>query len=506
MKSTPLNRLFRWLPWLLCDVCSVRGIVVTGLLVAAPLSRAELGVVSFFPAKRAKDVCVDTQLKLTFAAVPAAGRGVVKIVETGSGRLVETIDLASPVTKRTIGGLDGFSTHTAVVSGNEVTLSPQPGALAYGKTYAVTVDAGTFKSGDELSPEITLAGGWTFSTKAAAPAIKQSRLVVAADGSGDFCTVQGALDFIPDGNTTPVTLFLRRGVYREIVFFTNKHAITILGEDRKQTTIAYANNANFNASGGNPFANRADPSSENPRQGGSVYRRGMFLAHRVNDLRLENLTLHNTTPQGGSQAEALILNGTTEARAVIKDVDFYSFQDTVQINGQAYIANCSIEGDVDFMWGTGPSFFENCTVKSLRSGAYYTQVRNPGTNHGFVFLRCAFEGAAGVVDNYLSRIEPHRFPHSEVVLIDCTLGVSVNGAGWMLQAAPKDSPPTDLTHLRFWEFNSRQPDGKPVDAERRLAVSRQLRLPGDAAQVNDYRQPPFVLGQGWEPSRAPATR
>ena len=464
--------------------------------------RAELRLAAVFPAKAATEVCPDTPLRLTFPTMPSAGTGTVKIVETLTGRVVDTIDVGSLISKRTIGGLDGYNTYTVLVDGNEVTLSPQPGALVYGKTYSVTIDAGAFKSGAETSAVVASADGWIFSTKAAPPPVNRARLVVAADGTGDFCTVQGALDFVPDGNTAPVTLFLRKGTYREIVFFTNKHAITLLGEDRKQTVIAYANNANFNASGGNPFANRADPSTQNPRQGGSVYRRGMFLAHRVNDLRLENLTLRNTTPQGGSQAEALILNGTTEARAVIKDVDFYSFQDTVQINGQAYIGNCFIEGDVDFMWGTGPSFFEGCTLRTVRSGAYYTQVRNPATNHGFVYLRCVFEGAAGVTDNYLSRIEPHRFPHSEVVLVDCVLGTSVHPAGWMLQAAPKDAPAPDLTHLRFWEFNSRTPDGIAVDASKRLGSSRQLQFPDDAAAVRDYRDPVFVLGHGWNPRGA----
>ena len=119
----------------------------------------------------------------------------------------------------------------------------------------------------------------------------------------------------------------------------------------------------------------------------------MFLAHRVNDLVIANLTLHNTTPQGGSQAEAIILNGGPDAHAILANLDLYSFQDTLQINGQAYITNCYIEGDVDFMWGKGPCFFENCEAKSLRSNAYYTQIRNPATNHGYVYKDCKFDGA-----------------------------------------------------------------------------------------------------------------
>lgn len=209
--------------------------------------------------------------------------------------------------------------------------------------------------------------------------------------------------------------------------------------------IAYPNNAKFNSYRGNPSGEPTpSPAGEPARAGGSVNRRGMFLAHRVDDFTLANLTLWNTTPQGGSQAEALIVNGSASARAVIKDVNFRSFQDTIQLNGQVYVTGCFIEGDVDFMWGTGPAFFEHCTARSLRSSAYYTQVRNPAGQHGFVFVRCTFEGAPGVTENFLSRIEPHRFPHSEVVLIDCTLGASVAAVGWQLQALRRRAAGIDL--------------------------------------------------------------
>jgi pectin methylesterase-like acyl-CoA thioesterase len=370
----------------------------------------------------------------------------------------------------------------------------------------VTVDAGAFTSGAESFGGLASPAAWHFTTKAAPPAAGSARLTVAADGTGDFCTVQAALDFVPEGNTAPTTIFLRRGTYREIVCFTDKHAITLLGEDRQETVIAYANNATFNGSGGNPFANRANPSGENPKQGGSVYRRGMVLAHRVRDFTLANLTLRNLTPQGGSQAEALIVNGTLDAHTVIRDVDFYSYQDTVQINGQAYITNCHIEGDVDFMWGTGPSFFEHCSFRSLRSNAFYTQVRNPPTNHGFVFSACTFDGAPGVVDNLLSRIEPHRFSHSEVVLLDCTLTPAVGAVGWLLQAAAKGAAPGDPSNLHFWEFASHTADGQSIDATRRLAASRQLKLPEDAALIADYRNPAFVLGHDWNPRAAAAVK
>jgi hypothetical protein len=149
------------------------------------------------------------------------------------------------------------------------------------------------------------------------------------------------------------------------------------------------------------------------------------------------------------------------------------------------------------MWGTGPSFFENCTARSLRSGAYFTQIRNPATNHGFVFVRCTFEGAPGVTDNFLSRIEPHRFPHSEVVLVDCVLGPAVGAVGWQLQPAPAGTPPGATADLQFWEHNSRTLSGESIAVSARHPASRQLQSPSDDALIADYRNPTFVLGSNW---------
>src|SRR5205823_6621649 len=88
--------------------------------------------------------------------------------------------------------------------------------------------------------------GWTFTTKKSAPAANASRVVVAADGSGDFNTVQGAIDFVPDRSARPVTIFIRNGSYEEIVYFRNKSNMTILGEDRDKVAVFYANNEVFN--------------------------------------------------------------------------------------------------------------------------------------------------------------------------------------------------------------------------------------------------------------------
>jgi pectin methylesterase-like acyl-CoA thioesterase len=481
-------------------------------LSSLPALRAAVGAPQLFPRANATAVCPDTPLHLTFASPPTLGAGgKIEIFDAATRALVESIDVSSPTAEKTIGGLDHCRYYPVIVAGNEASIYPRNGVLAWNKTYYVTIEPGVFLLGSDRYAGLDGAAAWSFTTKAEAPPRGATKLTVAADGTGDFCTVQGALDFIPAGNTTPTTIFIRKGVYTEIIFFTNKHALTLRGEDRHETVIAYANNARFNASGGNPYATATpNPSAVPTPHVGSIYHRGVFMAHRVSDLVLTNLTIHDTTPKGGSQAEAIILNGTTTARAIVTGVDLFSYQDTLQINGQAYVSNCRIEGDVDFMWGNGPSFFENCVCRSLSSRAFYTQIRNPGQkqleNHGFVFLHCTLDGAPGVANNYLSRIETSRFPNSEVVLIDCVLGSSVRPEGWQLERSEKDDGKTDdgktPKQVRFWEYHSHAADGTPVDVGGRAFYSRQLNLPADAATIANYSDPTFVLGHGWDPRRA----
>ena len=216
-----------------------------------------------------------------------------------------------------------------------------------------------------------------------------------------------------------------------------------------------------------------------------------------NDFVLTNLTLHNTTPKGGSQAESLILVGGVNARAIITGVDLYSLQDTLQINGQAYVSDCYIEGDVDFMWGSGPCFFENCECKSANSRGYYTQIRNPSSNHGYIYRHCLFNGKDGVTGNLLSRIDPARFPGSEVVLIDCTLTDAVSPAAWRFDGSQQGP------NVHFWEYNSHAPDGKPIDMSARFAGSKRLEKAADAETIAHYSDPVWVLGGNWNPRQAP---
>lgn len=456
------------------------------LLLAGTSSAALLKLVTISPHAGAKDVCIDTPLCLTFDGPPILSEsGTIQILDE-TGTVVDSIDVSAGTLSKTIEGLPNFNYYPVMTTDNEAVIAFKNNILTYGKTYEVKIPAGIFVDKDGNAAGLDAAKTWKFSTKQAAPELPAEGLriiTIAADGTGDFATVQGALDFVPTGNTVPTILFLRKGTYNEIIYFARKHNITILGEDRKGSIITYANNQALNNT------------DRNRMPGG--YRRGMIRAMGCNDLTITRLTLHNTTPQGGGQAETIILHGGKNARAIITDVDMYSHQDTLQIVGQAYISNCYIEGDVDFMWGSGPCFFENCRIRAVRNKSMYTQIRNPATNRGFIYINCTFEGVPGIADCVLSRVSQKYFPHSEVVLLDCTLTNAVSPVGWRLDSQG------EAPDIHFWEYNSRDPNGMPIDDSKRLPVSKRLTKEADAETIANYSNPTWVLGNDWNPKLAP---
>lgn len=165
----------------------------------------------FSPPDGAQNVCPDTFLRLSFASPPVLGKGGRVEIRDARGNLADSIDLGLNDSRgaqvREIGGAR-FTNFPVLISGNTAMICPHLGALRYGESYHVTVGAGVFTG---LSNEVS----WAFATRRVRPDTNAPQLIVAADGTGDFCTVQGAVDFVPAGNTRPVTISCARASMRK---------------------------------------------------------------------------------------------------------------------------------------------------------------------------------------------------------------------------------------------------------------------------------------------------
>lgn len=497
---------------------------LAGAFATTLLFTAAAHAVALLPRAGAANVNPDTPLRLVFDSPPVPGsQGQIRIYDAATDQLIDTLDLSippGPTTRRTaprapylghpypyrgprrtnadtkpgtptpgvtpapvnsapdhqltiIGGFtEGFHFYPVLVRGNTALVQPHHNLLGYGRTYYVQVDPGVL-SGDSFNG----IGGkaWRFTTKARGPAADALRVTVSADGNGDFSTVQGALDHVPDQPAQRTTIDIQAGDYEEIVYFRNKRNLTIQGAGRDKVRIHYANNEVFNPHPLNVATNELP--------GTFPSRRAAFMADNVQDLVLRDLTIE-TTAKG--QAEGLLLHG---ARTTVARVTVRGSGDALQTNGSAYFTDFTLVGDGDTILGRGPAFFERCDIAS--KGAFMW-IRNTDANHGNVFVGCRFTAIGGPTE--LARLPDNKgknYPYAEAVLIDATLD-GISPAGWADIGA-------GATHVKFWEFNSRGTDGKPVDTTSRHPRSRQLDAVRDADVIARYRDPAYVLG-GWRPA------
>ena len=495
----------------------MRLLLLAALAAAVPASAGTI----MSPASGARQVNPDTHLVLRFDQPPVLGTsGRIRIYDAATDRLVDTLDMSIPAgpAERTklpaapylstpyayqdgprptnantkagtpsagaeaggdnyqltiIGGFtDGFHFHPVIVRDNTATIYPHNNLLDYGKRYYVQIDAGViagFKGIDGKQ-------GWRFSTKPKPPRTDAERIVVSADGKGDFNTVQGAVDFVPDHSARRTTIYVRNGDYEEIVYFRNKSNLTIQGEQRDKVRIHYANNEVFNPHPPNI--------STNEQPGTFPSRRAAFAADNVKGVHLRDLTLE-TTLQG--QAEGLLITGEEN---IVSEVTVIGSGDALQVNGSTYLPDVKVIGGGDTILGRGPAFFERCDIQSVHA---FMWIRNPATNHGNVFVDCRFTTLGGGQAE-LARLPANKgrnYPYAEAVLINATLN-GIPPAGW-------GAIDGDASNVRFWEYNSRNDDGTPVDVSQRHPASRQLDKVKDAETIANYRKPSFILN-GWQPS------
>jgi len=432
--------------------------------VVVPQPNLPPGVVGRFPSVGAT-VCRDVPLRLSFGnAVRLGNTGRIRIFDqTAPNTAVGTIDMAATSFTDTIAGRTTNLVRPVFVDGRDVSVYFPHALLKPNTGYFVRVDAGVFQDAAGNAQAAINDASWSFRTgPVPAPA---DNLVVQREGGG-FCTLQGALDAIPAGNTGRVTVELRNGIYHEIGYLTGKANVTLRGEDRDGTVISYPNNENLN---------------------GGTAGRAMLTVLTGNGLTIENLTLHNTTAQGGGQAEALRVRSD---HVTLRNANFLSLQDTLLLEGHVYVADSYIEGNVDFVWGVGASYFERSEIKIVGRSGVIVQARNGAGAFGYIFVDSKLTADPGITNSTLARIDATVYPASQVAFINCQIGPQISPAGWTVTPAGT----TATGALRFWEFQNTDLAGQPLNTSQRHPASRQI----SAAEARALRDRVAVLG--WDPA------
>ena len=239
--------------------------------------------------------------------------------------------------------------------------------------------------------------------------------VVAKDGSGDFFTVQEAVNAAPDYcKQDETTIYIKDGVYKEKVTIpANKWKLHLIGQSAENTVISWGD-----------YAKKIGPTGH---EMGTSATSTVFLYGP--DFLAENLTIENTSGEGKHIAQACAITVDADRVAFI-NCRFLANQDTIYTYGKGqrqYFRGCWIEGTTDFIFGSSTCWFEDCTILSKKN-SYVTAASTPeGTAYGYVFNKCRLIHDGKTDKVYLGR--PWR-PFAKTVFIDCELGNHILKEGW----------------------------------------------------------------------------
>ena len=271
---------------------------------------------------------------------------------------------------------------------------------------------------------------------------RQDTIVVSRDGTGNFRTLQEAIESARAFMDYTVTIYVRNGVYKEKVIVPSwVENIDIIGEDRDKTIITYDDHANIN-------------------------KMGTFRTYTVkvegSDITFKNLTIENNAAQLG-QAVALHTEGD---RLKFINCRILGNQDTIYTGAKftrLYFKDCYIDGTTDFIFGPSTALFEDCIIHSKRN-SYVTAASTPKeAKYGYVFKHCKLTAEPGVDKVYLGR--PWR-PYAYTLFIECELGKHIVLAGWHNWGKQSNEETA-----RYMEYKN---TGEGANASERVAWSKQL--------------------------------
>ena len=241
-------------------------------------------------------------------------------------------------------------------------------------------------------------------------------IIVAQDGSGDYKTIQEAINNSPAFPYKRVTITIKEGVYYEKVLVPECNTkISLIGENKEKTIISYDDYFGKINLGRN-----------------STFYTSTLLVEG-NDFKATNLTIQNTS---GPVGQAIALSVVAD-RVVVSNCIILGNQDTLYTSGEGfkhYYKDCYIEGTVDFIFGSATAVFDNCTIHS-KSNSYVTAASTPeGVKYGYVFLNCKLTAAEKATEVYLGR--PWRI-YAKTVFLNCEMGNHIRKEGWNNWSKPE---------------------------------------------------------------------
>ncbi len=276
--------------------------------------------------------------------------------------------------------------------------------------------------------------------------VDDSYSVVAQDGSGNFTSIQEAINASKSFPYKRKTIFIKNGIYYEKIKIHEWNPnLSLIGESKESTIITF-----------DDYFNKINLGINSTFYTYTLLVEGdQFIA--------KNLTIKNAAGEVG-QAVALAINANN---SIISNCAILGNQDTLYVTGKnkkQYLSNCYIEGTTDFIFGAATVLFENCIIHSLKN-SFVTAASTPeGADYGFVFKKCKLTAAANVTSVYLGR--PWRI-FAKTVFLECDYGNHILPEGWNNWSKPE----AEISSF-YAEFNCH---GEGSKTDKRVSWSRQLK-------------------------------
>ena len=273
-------------------------------------------------------------------------------------------------------------------------------------------------------------------------------IVVARDGTGEFRTIDEAIEVCRAFMEYQKVIYVKNGVYKEKLIVPSwLTSITICGEDRDKTIITYDDHANL-------------------RLEGTERKMGTFRTYTLKiegtNITIKNITIENNAAKLG-QAVCIHTEGDN---LTFENCRILGNQDTIYTGTpgtHCYFHNCYIEGTTDFIFGPSTAWFENCELHS-KANSYITAASTPqGQKYGYIFNHCRLTAEPGVDKVYLGR--PWR-PYAHTLFMNCKMGSHICPLGWDNWRNKENEKTT-----RYEEYNN---SGAGAPGKQRATWSRQL--------------------------------
>ena len=299
----------------------------------------------------------------------------------------------------------------------------------------------------------------------------QKLLTVSKDGSGDYTTVQAAIDAVAEGETA--TIMVKAGTYEGMVKVglrtkPSTKCISLIGEGMDKTIITAANGKNNIGSG-------------------KDVRDYATLAVFAPDFYAQDICIQNTGGKTAGQALALHMDGD---RSIFYRCKITGYQDTHRTKKgvRSYYKECVIEGATDYIYAGGTCWFEHCTLNCVAGGyitapediTYYTTATDGTTKIwlGFIFNECTVTKASGVSDKSVSLGRCWGAEKCGSMFLNCQLNNIIKAAGWETMGG------NDGTKSYYAEYKSKNGTAL-ADVSNRISWSHQL-TDADYEKVNTW--------------------